>query len=74
MDKRQKCDSECVLHDAAYSMICFNHGISEDSGNEGVVELDDSLLMEYKEKKRIVVNIIVVCWPKGWLTIMMLKY
>lgn len=56
MDKRQKCDSECVLHDAAYSMICFNHGISEDSGNEGVVELDDSLLMEYKEKKRIVVN------------------
>ena len=46
----------CGLKDALYSMVRFNPGVSEDSVNTGIMELEGSILVEWSGKEKIVVN------------------
>ena len=46
----------CGLKDAVYSMVRFNPGVSEDSVNTGIMELEGSILVEWSGKEKIVVN------------------
>ena len=46
----------CGLKDALYSMVRFNPGVSEDSVNTGIMELEGSILVEWSGTEKIVVN------------------
>ena len=46
----------CGLKDVVYSMVRFNPGVSEDSVNTGIMELEGSILVEWSGKEKIVVN------------------
>ena len=42
---------ECGLKDALYSMVRFNDGVSEDSVNMGIMELEGSILVKLGERR-----------------------
>ena len=44
------------MKDALYSMVWFNGGVSEDSVNMGIMELEGSILVEWSGKEKIAVN------------------
>ena len=44
------------MKDAVYSMVWFNGGVSEDSVNMGIMELEGSILVEWSGKEKVVVN------------------